>query len=156
MACASNSISAGTPLTIRNNIIWTQNGFDLNVDPSANTSLASDYNDLYVTGQGKVGQWQSVPRPALIDWQNASSNDTNSISADPLFVNAAGGDFHEKSQFGSYHGGSLAPSYRFGNGFACRGCDTIANERCGHVAGGRSRQPRRFVQQRARAQRLGD
>lgn len=31
---------------------------------------------------------------------------TNSLSADPMFVNAAGGDFHIKSIYGSYHNGA--------------------------------------------------
>ncbi len=101
--------SGGTILPIRDNIIWVQNGFDLNLDSSVGSSLASDYNDLYATGSGQIGKWQNVSQSSLAAWQSASFNDADSISADPLFVNVAGADFHVQSVNGSYHGGSLAP-----------------------------------------------
>ena len=103
------SPSTGNSFVIRDNIIWTQNGFDLNVASSIGSSLASDYNDLYATASGQVGQWQSVPESSLFAWQSASLNDADSLSADPLFVNVAGSDFHVQSTNGSFHGGSLAP-----------------------------------------------
>ena len=96
-------------VNIRNNIVWTQNGYDLTVTPQAEIGFQSDYNDLYATGTGQVGFWEGVGRANLRAWQLAGFTDPNSISADPLFVNAASGDFHEQSTAGSFHGGSLSP-----------------------------------------------
>ena len=138
---------------MRDNIIWTQSGYDLNVDPSVDTSLASDYNDLYVTGSGKVGRWQSAPQAGLFAWQTASQNDPDSISADPLFVNAAGGDFHVQSVNGSFHGGSSGAGAEHDDGPADDRTDAFADKRRRQLAGDRSRRRRRCLQPRARAQR---
>ncbi|HEY3837261.1 MAG TPA: hypothetical protein VGL72_11850 [Bryobacteraceae bacterium] len=49
--------------------------------------LSSNRNDLYASGTGGfVGLFNSVDDPALSDWQTATGQDLNSISADPLFV----------------------------------------------------------------------
>lgn len=49
--------------------------------------LTSNYNDLYATGTaGFVGLFNSVDQPTLADWQAATGQDVNSISADPFFV----------------------------------------------------------------------
>jgi autotransporter-associated beta strand protein/parallel beta-helix repeat protein len=112
-------------LQLRNNILWTQAGYDLNISNDSQTGFTSDYDSLYTTGSGQVALWQGIPRPTLGAWQVANFNDQNSIALDPLFVNPAGvggvlgyaspaddgrdDDFHEQSQYGSFHGGSLAP-----------------------------------------------
>ena len=70
-------------------------------------SLTSDYNDLYVTNGGCVGRIDAGENYAtLADWSMSTSQDTNSLNADPLFVNVTGGDYHLKSTAGSYHGGA--------------------------------------------------
>jgi parallel beta-helix repeat protein len=94
---------------IENNILWSQDGYDLAINPASENGFVSDYNDLYVTAAGQVGQWQNFAQANLQAWINASNNDADSISVDPLFVNVAAGDFHVQSTTGSYHGGSLAP-----------------------------------------------
>ena len=96
-------------IQIENNILWTQAGFDISLAPTSETGFKSDYNDLYFTASGAVGVWETVAQAALINWQSTTGNDADSISTNPLFVNAAAGDFHEKSLAGSFHGGSLAP-----------------------------------------------
>jgi autotransporter-associated beta strand protein len=96
-------------IQIENNILWTQDGFDLAVNPASENGFNSDYNDLYFTGTGEVGEWDNLAEPNLQDWIDASTNDADSISTDPLFVNVAGDDFHVQSTTGSFHGGSLAP-----------------------------------------------
>ena len=101
--------SYSTGVDVRNNILWVTTGYDIRVDPNSQAGTTVDFNDLYTTGTGKVGLWQNLDRNALSDWQLASLQDGNSISADPLFVNASAGDFHEQSLYGSFHGGSLAP-----------------------------------------------
>jgi len=66
--------------SVRNNIFHTST-----VDISGSTGLVVEYNDVYastITGATSV----------------------NSITADPLFNNIAGNDFHLKSQFGRWDG----------------------------------------------------
>ncbi len=110
---------------LRNNILWAQDGYDLNVSDDSQLGFTSDYNDLYVTAAGAVGSWQGVARPTLSDWQDATFIDGDSLSQDPLFVDAQGADgilgygghatdgrdddFHPQGLQGSFHGGSLAP-----------------------------------------------
>ncbi len=111
--------------SLRNNILWVQDGYDIEVASDSQTGFASDYNILYATGTGKIGLWQNVPRKTLSAWQSTDFTDENSIAQDPLFVDPAGpdgnlgyssptsdgrdDDFHEQSLYGSDHGGSLAP-----------------------------------------------
>ena len=111
--------------SLRNNILWVQNGYDIEVASDSQNGFASDYNILYATGAGKIALWQNVSRKTLSAWQNTDFTDGNSISQDPLFVDPAGpdgnlgysspasdgrdDDFHEQSLYGSDHGGSPAP-----------------------------------------------
>ncbi|MFC1782887.1 right-handed parallel beta-helix repeat-containing protein, partial [Planctomycetota bacterium] len=123
---------------IRNNILWASSatGHGLYVANDSQTGFSSDYNIFYLTdpvsGTGNVGYWQSSTRASLVDWQNASFQDDNSMLRDPLFVDPDGADsffgyvdpvndgrdddFHLKSEYGSYTGGSLAPVLDAGTG----------------------------------------
>ena len=63
-----------------------------------NTGSVSNYNNLYVVngvgGNGFVGL-ASTDRVTLINWQAVAAGvDANSVSADPVFLNAATGDYH--------------------------------------------------------------
>ena len=73
-------------------------------------------------------------RRTLLAWQHADFTDLDSLSTDPLFVdpansdgslgyqssteNGSAADFHEQSQYGSFHGGSLAAGSQPMTGFA--------------------------------------
>ncbi len=103
-------------INVRDNIFWDTSAADIAVDAASETHLATDYNDLYVTGAGQVGIYGTTSFSTLPGWQAGSGMDANGISVDPLFVNAAGGDFHEQSLTGSYHGGTLAPILNPGTG----------------------------------------
>lgn len=61
--------------------------------------LFSDYNNLFVTNGAKVssGRHRSVGR-----WAFGTSNDTHSLSHDPLFADPVNGDFHLKSRGGRF------------------------------------------------------
>ncbi|HEY8431821.1 MAG TPA: right-handed parallel beta-helix repeat-containing protein, partial [Sandaracinaceae bacterium] len=114
-------------VTLRNNIVRAQNGVGVSVAPDSQAGFASDYNLFFRTilGTGDVGVWDGVARTSLADWRAASGTDTDSLFADPLFVDSNGADnilgfadatndgrdddFHVRSRFGSFHGGSLAP-----------------------------------------------
>ncbi|MFI5378942.1 MAG: right-handed parallel beta-helix repeat-containing protein, partial [Tepidisphaerales bacterium] len=117
-----------TSVDIRNNILWVTSGYDLRIDPSAQSGVTGDYNDLYATGTGKIGLWQNVSYANLNTWQLIGLLDAHSISADPLFVNATGGDFHEQSLYGSFHGGSLAPVLNVATGLPVPATATLTSD----------------------------
>ena len=125
---AVNVISANSGLVFRDNILWATNGADLRISPSAQAAVASDYNDLYMTGTGIAGVSNSVNYATLAAWADATGLDPNSISTDPLFVNLAGSDFHEQSQFGSFHGGSLAVVLNNTTGLPTSASATLATD----------------------------
>src|SRR5262249_57424651 len=48
--------------------------------------LTSNFNDLYATGTGGfVGLFNAIDQPALADWQTATGQDANSITANPQY-----------------------------------------------------------------------
>jgi hypothetical protein len=84
----------GSPsATIRNNILWSDAGFDLNVDSSSQTGLNSDYNLFYkgADPNAHVGFW-GTPQDTLAAWQSATGKDAHSQFADPKFVDRDGAD----------------------------------------------------------------
>jgi hypothetical protein len=101
--------SATSPRIIRNNIFWNArsnaSGAGKNyaiavagTTPNP-TGLTSNRNDLYATGTGGfVGLYNGADQTTLANWQAATGQDANSISADPLFINpngnAATGNLH--------------------------------------------------------------
>ncbi len=87
--------------TVRNNILWADGSGNRAVHLNSTIPCTFDYNLLYATS----GAWVSNYGSALAQWQSITWQDLNSISADPLFVDAAGGDFHLQSTTGSYHDG---------------------------------------------------
>ncbi len=79
-------------LSLENNILWTQGGFDLNVDATSEVGFHSDYNDLYTTGTGQLGSWQGQTIRTQASWFYLLGQDQHSLSVNPGFVNAAGPD----------------------------------------------------------------
>jgi parallel beta-helix repeat protein len=114
-------------VSIRDNIIWDTAGADISVDPSVETNVTLDYNDLYFTGSGTVGIWGTTPTATLSTWQSVSEQDADSISIDPLFVNT-GVDFHEQSLNGSFHGGTLAPTLNAATGLPQANPGTLTDD----------------------------
>jgi len=124
--------SSGTEL--RNNILWAENGFAIDVAAGAIAGFASDYNLFFHSpaGTGDVGRWAGNAAATLADWRSTSGADEHSLFADPLFVdpdgadsvlgfvadvsNGSDDDFHEQSIGGSFHGGSFAPVEGFSAG----------------------------------------
>jgi len=87
--------------TYRNNIFWnarsnasgTGKNYAIAVGGTTvnPTGLTSNRNDLYATGTGGfVGLYNTADQTTLANWQAATGQDANSISSDPLFVNANG------------------------------------------------------------------
>jgi len=70
----------------------TKHGIYLNTSTS---TVTSDFNNIYVNSAGSgsqyVGRESATDQATLANWQT-TSYDANSVSADPLFLNAIGGD----------------------------------------------------------------
>ena len=138
VAVAANNVH------LRNNIIWTMQGAGIVVDDEAQDGFSSDYNLLYATGAGKTGHWQGLDRPTLAAWQSAAFTDANSLSQNPLLVDADGAenllgyrgltqdgrddDFHLQSPYGSFHGGSAAPVLDAATGLPVLPAATLTND----------------------------
>ena len=56
MPSASRAVPDG--ISLENNILWTQAGYDLYVTPDSEQGFSSDYNDLYTTASGKLAFWE--------------------------------------------------------------------------------------------------
>ncbi len=79
--------------TLGNNIIQVQAGSAISVAADSQTGFVSNNNLIYPgTFSGNVGTWGGVARPTLAAWQTASSQDANSLSVDPLWVDSDGAD----------------------------------------------------------------
>ncbi|MGA2254402.1 MAG: right-handed parallel beta-helix repeat-containing protein, partial [Thermoguttaceae bacterium] len=79
-------------VTLNNNILWTQTGYDIYVDATGEVGFQSDYNDLYTTGSGKLGSWQGQTFLTQQAWYYQIGQDQHSLSVDPQFVDPAGPD----------------------------------------------------------------
>lgn len=93
--------------TVRNNIIIANgSGGTAYCLERLGGVIRSDYN-LFQTRNGAwLGNAQDGLWEKLVYWQQKSGQDTNSMVADPLFVNEGGGDYHLKSTSGRYAAGS--------------------------------------------------
>ena len=114
-------------VVLRNNILSLDAGYGVQVDLTAQSGFDSDYNLFHLTGTGQAGFWQAAARASLVDWKTATFGDANSFVADPEFVDPEGpdtvlgydtgggvdagedDDFHLRSLYGRFHGGSQAP-----------------------------------------------
>ncbi len=93
-------IGTSKNVSVQNNIVWAQGGYDLYVATDSQTGFASDYNNLFTSGAGKA-VWYQKDFLDLFDWQVEADFDTHSIGFttiaptldNPQFVNVATGDF---------------------------------------------------------------
>ena len=90
-ASGSPVVDVSQNVALRNDILWSQVGYDINVDDDCQEGFDSNYNLLYTTGQGQIGYWQTSFAD-LRDWQRDAGLDVQSITGDPKFVSAAGPD----------------------------------------------------------------
>src|SRR5207248_5484501 len=104
---------------IRDNIVWTQNGYDLYVANDSQLAFDSDYNNLFTTGTGIAAWWQK-DYADIFDWMIEAGYDQHSIGSsvldptldDPRFVNLATDDYHLTNQVStSIDAGDPARSY---------------------------------------------
>ncbi len=79
-------------VTLRNNILWVQAGYDLYVTPDSQVGFNSDYNLLYTVGAGKLGYWEGRDYLSRGDWFYELGLDAHSITDNPLLASPAGAD----------------------------------------------------------------
>jgi len=102
----NNTISGGTnvitgsattaTLDFTNNISVSSAGVsDWHINDPA--SIFTGSNNLYYPEFADCFKFGAGDYATLADWQTGSSQDANSITSDPLFVNAAGGNFKLKT-----------------------------------------------------------
>jgi hypothetical protein len=78
--------------TLTNSALWTagSGGYCILLTDGV---ISSDYNDLYTTSFARIASANGMTMSTLASWQAFSGQDAHSISADPLFADAANGDF---------------------------------------------------------------
>jgi hypothetical protein len=125
---------------LRNNIAVVGAGTAVSVTSQTFAALASDFNLFQAGPAGAIGRWGTSPQADLSQWQQASFGDSNSLAADPLFVDPAGADgvlgfaagdatgfdddFHLRSLYGRSTG-ALAPILAAGSGLPVMPPDTL-------------------------------
>ncbi|MBN1670771.1 MAG: hypothetical protein JXR37_07055, partial [Kiritimatiellae bacterium] len=107
-------------VTNRNNVIWATGAgkvaLKLETVPSGDDVLFSDYNDLYASTDAVVGYWGATPCVGLTDWQAATGRDSQSLSADPQFLDPDG----PNDQLGGEYG--LDDDFHLSPGSPCMDC----------------------------------
>jgi len=88
-------------LVLRNSIVVASGSGDHGVHVGAG-SYRGEFNDLWAQGGAHVGYYGGMVHTLLEDWQQATGEDANSLSHDPLFGDAGSGDFHLRSREGRY------------------------------------------------------
>jgi len=93
----------GKKFTLRNNIFSQHSGYGIDVRTSFDTFRECDHNTFHLTGSAQAAFWLShEATPTLSLWQRCSALDGHSVAADPLFADAAAGDFHLRSTGGRW------------------------------------------------------
>ena len=94
-------IGASSEIELRNNILWTADGYDIYVSDNSTKGFFSDFNALFTTGAGKIGYW-TKDFTDILDWQqdiyrfdlnSIGTTSVNPTDAQPQFFNASRDDF---------------------------------------------------------------
>ncbi len=112
-----NSGDLLTNLAVHNNIFTsTGGGYTIYNDVAPTTGYTANHNDLYTTGTYLL-QWGGYWYDDLASFHSVHPDlETNSISANPLFVDAAAGDYHlrgDSPAIGKGDGTIIAPPIGF-------------------------------------------
>ncbi|MBI4426826.1 MAG: right-handed parallel beta-helix repeat-containing protein, partial [Candidatus Kerfeldbacteria bacterium] len=92
VALRNDKAAASTQqVTLKNNILYSRDNYAFSTN-TGGVTYTSNYNDFYRTDGGSLISYGAVAR-TLSSYRQASGQDANSISANPLFVNYATKDF---------------------------------------------------------------
>lgn len=93
--------NSASNVVLKNNILWTDSGYDLYVATDSQQGFASDYNNLFTAGGATLVWWQK-PFTDLFDWQVEADYDSHSLGYttphptldNPQFVDLTNDDYH--------------------------------------------------------------
>lgn len=98
-------VSAGD-VTLQDSVITAYGTNSYALYRGSSASIASDYNDLFLQEGARAAYSPGVPFALVYHnvsrWTRDSGNDRHSMNCDPLFADAAAGDFHLQSSTGRY------------------------------------------------------
>ncbi|WP_162525312.1 right-handed parallel beta-helix repeat-containing protein [Rariglobus hedericola] len=87
--------------SFRNNIIWSSTGtmarrmrFTGPIGTGPGQTFVSDNNIVEDQATGDFAEWMGTDHATITAYRTASGQDTNTVTTNPLWVNAAGGNFH--------------------------------------------------------------
>lgn len=103
---ASNALEMGEGVVLSmTNSVLSAKGFGNYCYHSATTAtVRADFNNLYLQDAGQAASINGVQYEQVPQWMRASDQDIHTLSIDPLFADAANGDFHVRSIYGRYDG----------------------------------------------------
>ena len=94
---------------LRNNLLWTEAGYDIYVAADSTAGFASDYNDLHQgpAANAYLGYWAGATHDTLAAWRAATGGDARSFAASPQFLDPDGVDnvLGYSTAGGGYDGG---------------------------------------------------
>lgn len=86
-------MDSGTVL-ITNSVVHASGAGRFLFDLDDSADLISDYNNLLIRNDAFAADVNGRVTRSMVEWQNYTSNDVSSLSHEPLFADAADGDFH--------------------------------------------------------------
>ncbi len=90
----------------RNNIVCADGPGSFCVRDEAASSTTYDYNTYYTSGGALTGFYGESPRQTMGEWRGVTQQDSNSITADPLFADPENNDYRLRSTGGRFDGGA--------------------------------------------------
>ena len=100
------SMGEGVVGDITNTVLWVSGTNNYCYDAPKKVKIFADYNNLFITNGAQIAYFEGLDYRRIPQWEKASSQDRNSISAEPLFHDPVNGDFHLRSVAGRYQLGT--------------------------------------------------
>jgi len=104
---ARGALYTDMDMGLDNSIVSGTNSVPLVQLPSQNSKLSGDYNLYWTTASNGVfatNAYKKLAYANLKQWQTEEEMDMHSLRVDPLFADAAGGDYHPMSRQGRWNG----------------------------------------------------
>ncbi len=95
-------VQSGTGTVVENNILFSKSGsYVFTLKTESGITVTSNYNTYFKNGNTYLVNYNGNVYTTLAAWSGSGAG-ANDLDGDPLFVNAAGNDYHIKSTWGSY------------------------------------------------------